>query len=664
MAELPRSPNVFHPTKPSAVGSRNSLAQEGRVNIEEYRRTIEEEADKVVKELQIKLPKEVLDKLDVMGGVKQKLYNYFNQNYQNMFNRYLTTTEDEMVKKVRNFVDKEELKTLARYTPKEIAQLLDQIGGADKFNTSEIEKSIVNIYGHLQGHVQRGLNDLENDTNALLRQKTDVGAFIRGENAYSIVKCSFKDDERKPKTVSNVKLSVNILDSELISPIFHYQVTVEYLIKDQISKTVLDLIDREIEAFKAQLVDEGKEELSDGEAMFEKMKRIPNYTDDEKEDEKSRRYTFLAKSLIDKIEGLRAEIDPKEFDPLNLRENLKAIVDIENIRNRGFNTAINSLTSILDTSKMGYQYIENLKNAREIMLREYEDVDPDQLPDERYVMRLKYYDQSQLLEERAAYDKQMEEFKKEIEHMWDVVEIVYQNSKSMWKVNDFDDIAKKAKNKIKRRIKAVTGDPLYEDMKKTWNEILHLKAAETDVEKLNRTYLYEKTLMKEMIKRAKGKVQRIFGFRNPRIRVLLDERIEFLKGEFEKFDYLINPYHIQPGLILDIDITSIKRKKFTLAGMSNVLNEFLHGVSKGFQDAAFASFRRRRSTVRADIEQSFALSPEEDVRAEVPEHVPYSATLVEEDRARRGASGSARVKGKADVTPKRKKTGLEDLREL
>jgi hypothetical protein len=522
----------------------------------------------------------------------------------------------------------------------------------------------VNIYGHLQGHVQRGLNDLENDTNALLRQKTDVGAFIRGENAYSIVKCSFKDDERKPKTVSNVKLSVNILDSELISPIFHYQVTVEYLIKDQISKTVLDLIDREIEAFKAQLVDEGKEELSDGEAMFEKMKRIPNYTDDEKEDEKSRRYTFMAKSLIDKIEGLRAEIDPKEFDPLNLRENLKAIVDIENIRNRGFNTAINSLTSILDTSKMGYQYIENLKNAREIMLREYEDVDPDQLPDERYVMRLKYYDQSQLLEERAAYDKQMEEFKKEIEHMWDVVQIVYQNSKSMWKVNDFDDIAKKAKNKIKRRIKAVTGDPLYEDMKKTWNEILHLKAAETDVEKLNRTYLYEKTLMKEMIKRAKGKVQRIFGFRNPRIRVLLDERIEFLKGEFEKFDYLINPYHIQPGLILDIDITSIKRKKFTLAGMSNVLNEFLHGVSKGFQDAAFASFRRRRSTVRADIEQSFALSPEEDIRAEVPEHVPYSATLVEEDRARRGTSGSARVKGKADVTPKRKKTGLEDLKEL
>ena len=664
--ELPRSPNVFHPTKPSAVGSRNSLAQEGRIQNEEFRRLIEEEADKVLKEIQVKLPKPVLDQLDVMGGIKQKLYNYFNQNYQNMFNRYITTTEDEMVKKIRNFVDKEEMKTLARYTPKEIAELLDQIGGADKFNTGEVEKSIVNIYGHLQGHVQRGLNDLENETNALLRQKSDVGAFIRGENAYSIVKCSFKDDEGKPKTVTNVKLSVNILDSELISPIFHYQVTVEYLIKDQISKTILDLIDREVEVLKAQLVDEGKEELSDGEAMFEKMKRVPNYTDDEKEEEKSRRYTFMAKSLIDKIEGLRAEIDPKEFDPLNIRENLKSVVDIENIRNRGFNTAINSLTSILDTSKMGYQYAENLKNAREVILREYEDTDPDQLPDERYVMRLKYYDWAQLLEERAAYDKQMEEFKKEIEHLWDVVEIVYQDNKSIWKVNDFDDIAKKAKNKIRRRIKAVSGDPLYEDMKKTWNEILHIKAGETDVEKLNRTYIYEKTLMKEMIRRTREKVQKIYGFQNPKIRVLLDERTDFLRREFEKFDYMINPYHIQPGLILDIDIASIKRKQFTLKGMSNVLNEFLHGVSKGFQDAAFASFRRRRSTIRQDIDQSFAatLPEEEDVRATVPEHVPYSASLVEEDRARRGGSAGSRVKGKADVTPRRKKSNLDDLKEL
>jgi hypothetical protein len=657
---FPRSPNIFHPTKPSAVGSRHSLAQEGRVQEEEFRRLIEEETEKVMKELTIKLPKEVLDELEIMGGIKQKLYNYFNQNYQNMFNRYLVTTEDELVKKIRNFVDKEELKTLARYTPKEIAEMLDQIGGADKFNTGEIEKSIVNMYGHLQGHIQRGLNDLENDTNSLLRQKTDVGAFIRGENAYSIVKCSFKDSADRPKTVSDVKLSVNILDSELISPIFQYQATVEYLIKDQISNTIMDLIDREIERFKDQLVDEGKPELSDGEVMFEKMKRTSNYTDDDQEDEKSRRYTFMAKSLMDKIEGLRAEIDQKEFDPLNIRETLKKIVDMENIRNRGFNTAINSLTSILDTSKMGYQYVENLKNAREIILREYEDTDPKNLPDERYSIRLKYYDQAQLLKEREAYDKQMEEFVKEITHLWDVTEIVYQNSKSFMRVNDFDDIAARAKNKIRRRIKAASGDPLYEDMKKTWNEITAIKAGETDVEKLNNTYIYEKTLLKKMLRRSHEKLQTIYGYQNPKTRVILDDRINFLEREFEEFDYIINPYHIQPGVILDIDITSIKRKKYTLNSMANVLNEFLHGVSKGFQDAAFASFRRRRSTLREDIDQSFA---EREPMAEQPSS--YSEELMGGPATAAAPPQGAGVKRKADVTPtKRKKSDMDELKEL
>jgi len=69
---------------------------------------------------------------------------------------------------------------------------------------------------------------------------------------------------------------------------------------------------------------------------------------------------------------------------------------------------------------------------------------------------------------------------------------------------------------------------------------------------------------------------------------------------------------------LDVDITSIKRKKVTLDAMANVLNEFLSGVSKGFSDAAFASFSRRRSTVREDINQSFssAASEEEHTVAE------------------------------------------------
>jgi hypothetical protein len=353
-------------------------------------------------------------------------------------------------------------------------------------------------------------------------------------------------------------------------------------------------------------VDEGREELSDGEILFEKMKRVEKFTSDEKDDPKSKRYSFFAKTLMDKIEGLRAELDPEEYDPVNIRENLKKIIDLENIRNRGFNTAINSITSILDTSKMGYQHVENLKNARELVLREYEDTDEKQVPDERYSIRLKYYDQAQLLEERKSYDVQAKSFEVEVQHLWDVLEMVYDDSKFMKGVVDFADLAKRMKGKIKRRIKARTGDPLYEDIEKSWDEITFVLPGETEVERMNRTYIPEKDKIKRRILLMRDKLQKIYSFRYPIQRRVMDDRLSYLEKLFLKFEYMINPYHIQPGLLIDVDITSIKRKKATLDGMANVLNEFLYGVSKGFQDAAFASFSRRRSTVRADIAQSFA----------------------------------------------------------
>jgi hypothetical protein len=492
------------------------------------------------------------------------------------------------------------------------------VGGADKFNTGEIEKSMINMYGHLQGHIQRGVNDLENLTNSILRQKTDTGAFIRGENAYSIVKCAFKDNLLKPKTVTDVKLSVNILDSELISPIFHYQVTVEYLIKELLSKYITETIDKDMEKLKDERIDQGLEELSDSEIIFSKMGRIERYTDDNAEDPKSRRYTLVAKNIMDRLTGLRAEIDPAEYDQLNIRENLKKIIDIENIRTRGFNTAINSITSILDTSKMGYQYIENFKNARELIVREYEDTDTDHLPDERYQVKMRYYDSAQLIEERKAYDVQMKSFENEVQHLWDVLLVIYESGKSFFRITDFDDLAKKQRGRIRKQIKARTGEPMYEDIAKVWDEITFIKTGETEVEKMNRTYIYEKNKVHQKIILMRNKMKSMYDYRYPVERRVMEDRLGILEKEFNKFDYMINPYHIQPGLLLDVDITSLKRKKVTLNGMANVLNEFLHGVSKGFQDAAFASFSRRRSTVRDDIAQSFADAGADDAVAAKP----------------------------------------------
>ncbi|HDP80288.1 MAG TPA: cytochrome C oxidase subunit II [Spirochaetes bacterium] len=646
ITQFPKSPNKVHPTEPSAVGSRNSIAQEGRDKVAEAQLIVDETAEKVINQVLTKLPEEVLVKLDIMGGLKEKLYNYVNQTYVNMANRYTVTMEDEFIKKMRDFVDKEEAKGLARYTPREMVELLDKIGGADKFNTGEIEKSMVNMYGHLQGHIQRGMNDLENETNAILRQKTDVGAFVRGENAYAIIKCIFKDNEMRPKYVNDVKLSINILDSELVSPIYHYQVTVESLLKDAIQKHIQDLIDRQIQVLKEEMVDQGKSELTGSEIMFEKVKRIDNFTDDEKEDEKSRRYTILAKKFLDKIEGLRAEIDVEEYDPLNIRENIKYIIDSENIRNRGYNTAINALTSILDTSKLGYQVCDNMKNARVCQIREYEELDRTILPDERYAIRLAYYDQNQLREEKKEFDRQMEAFTREILRSWDVVHAHYESKKRFRSLKDFDDLANRLMSKDWRRQKKEDeADP----NSVLWSEVGEMYQENSFVEKNNRTYENRILNLKSKIKWLKEMLQKMHGYQNPIERVILDERVSFLERRFNEFTYKINPHHIQPGLILDVDITTIKRKQYMLKGMANVLNEFLYGISKGFQDAAFATFKRRRSTVRTDIDQSFGSDEMRDDLFEA---------------AYKGME-EAGVKGSVDLSPRSKPRGkTSGLKEL
>lgn len=650
MSQFPKSPNKIHPTQPSAVGSRNSLVQEGRDKVEESKVMLDEATEKVMNHIENKLPQDVLAKLHVMGGLKEKLYNYINQSYVNMFNRYTVTMEDEFIKKVRDFVDKEEAKGLARYTPRELVELLDKVGGSDKFNTGEVEKSMVNMYGHLQGHIQRGMNDLENETNALLRQKTDVGAFVRGENAYAILKCMFKNNELRPKYVYDVKLSINILDSELISPIYHYQVTVESLLKDAIQKHIQEIIDRQIQLLQEELIDQGKNELSGSEIMFEKVKRIENFTDDDKEDDRSKRYTILAKKFLDKIEGLRAEIDLDELDPLNIRENIKWIIDNENIRNRGYNTAINALTSILDTSKMGYQVCDNMKNARICQIREYEEQDPHVLPDERYAIRMAYYDQNQLKEDKKEYDRQMDAFTFEINQLWEVAHAHYESKKRFRSLLDFEDLAKRL---MKTDWNRKRNDYQNDENSVMWNEVGELYNEHSFVEKNNRTYEDRTKNLKNKLNYLREMLQKMHGYQNPIERVILDERIGFLEKRFNEFTYKVNPHHIQPGIVLDIDVTTVKRKQYMLKGMANVLNEFLYGISQGFQDAAFAQFKRRRSTVRADIDQSFESN-------EIKEDIFTTAYKNLEN------SDMSEVKGSVDLSPKagKKAKGAAGLKEL
>ena len=614
MTEITHGPNIIHPETPSAVGSRNSLNRDNRDEYSEARLMIDEEVDKIINHIHSKLPPEVASRLEVMGGIKSKLHTYFHQGMQNMLNRYLVTVEDEMGKKVRDLVDLEEMRGLNRYTPRAISYLLNTVGGAEKFNTGEVEKSIINIFGHLHGHIQREMNDLETFTNSLLRRKTDVGAFVRGENAYAIVKCSFRDHYEKPTTVYEVKLSLNIMDSELISAIFPYQESMNTLIRNLVSKRISDAVEKELVRVNENLVDEGKAELTPEEKIFERVKALDNYVSDD-ENESSRRYTFLAKKFFDAIEGLQAEISSTDFDALGVRENVFKLFEDENVRNRGYNTAVNAITHVLDWSRMGYQLIENYKTSRHCHIREYEDTDMDRLPDERYQLNLTYYDARQIQEMREAYITQLAEFQRTIHELWEVVERIYVEHRDESAIEDWTTLSRRLLEEEPGRrswFARILGDGDGEDepeqetvREKAWNELTFV-APEENLSTAEHPTLEHRFLdLKARFPVMKERQQSTFAEATPEIREVVDARLEFLESEFNKFASLINPFHLQSGLLLDMDMVSIKRKSTTMMMMANVLNEFIYAVSSGFADSAFAEFSRRRSTQREDMEGEF-----------------------------------------------------------
>ena len=631
---ITHGPNIIHPELPSAVGSRNSLNRHNRDEYSEAQLLVDEEVDKILNHLHAKLPPEVTNRLEIMGGIKPKLHTYYNQSMQNMVNRYLTSVEDEMGKKVRDLIDQEELRGLNRYTPRAISYLLDRIAGSDKFNTGEVEKSIVNMFGHLQGHVQREMNDLETHTNSLLRRKTDVGAFVRGENAYSIVKCSFRDHPSKPGTVFQLKLALNILDAELVSRIYPYQTAAGNLLKDLMTSRVYQAIDEEIKKINYDLIDEGKQQYKPEEIIFERIRLLENYTSDE-ETEGSRRYSLIAKKFMDAVENIHAEIDSDQFDALGVRENVFKLIEDDNIRSRGWNTAINAITHILDWSRMSYQHIENYKGIRRCEIREYEVTDQKKLPDERYALQLVHYDQPQLKVLRDAYITQLSELERTIHEVWDVAEEIYQENRTQTGRDDWDSFSSKVlggKVQEKRKTwfagetepeapvvheegaEAAEGEEGEEAPKvavapevqvRQWNEIIFIPPEEGMSIKEHPTAEYRIRDLKERFSLMRDKMGIVFEEKNPLLRQLVEDRIVFLEAEFNRFSALVNPYHIQPGILLDVDIVSIKRKSSTMMSMANVLNEFLYQISGGFHDSAFAEFSRRRSTERADMDGEF-----------------------------------------------------------
>jgi hypothetical protein len=72
-----------------------------------------------------------------------------------------------------------------------------------------------------------------------------------------------------------------------------------------------------------------------------------------------------------------------------------------------------------------------------------------------------------------------------IQELYDVVEQIYLDRRSRFNVSDFEDLSRRMQRKIVRRKEEsafdASGDPIVEELRRTWNEIVKLKADLTDV---------------------------------------------------------------------------------------------------------------------------------------------------------------------------------------
>ena len=599
---LLKGPNYVHPERSSAVGSRNSLNRDNRDEYIEAKLVIDEEIDKVLNHVSAKLPPEVLEKIHVGGTVKELLHNYYNQSYQNMYNRYLTSAEDEMGKKFRDLIDKDEAQNLNKYTPRDFAYLLDTVGDDGMFNTDSVENSVVNIYGHLQGHVQKGAIDLEDKTRKLLSGKSGVGGFLRGDFGGSIVKCFFGNNELKPDAVTDVQLILNVSENEILNPIYHYQAASETIIKDIISEHVIKTINSEVDKLNEELEKSGKEKLNQSAKVFEKMKKLEDEVGFAETSSDSPVHAHMAKKFLEAVKGIGPELNLIDYDPLDVRENVVRLIGDENIRDRGYNDALNKLVGLLDISLLGYQHIENFKNCRKTIIREYEDVTESLLPDEHYSITLSYLDDLQLRELRGTYCQQIEDFAYEAEKLKKVFEKIHSNQKEERGFKDFEDVAGeilKEMGDLKPKTKLKMELPRAE----FWDEVTFIQPQSTDLEKLNETFLGQRKHLQETYRILKERIAELYDVDNPPERVILEQRLGFLEENTTKFCRTFNPFQVHPGLFVEVTLSSINRRDQTLSRMGNVMTQFLTEVVTKIPDFAFEEYHQNRASLDKQEDQ-------------------------------------------------------------
>jgi len=486
---------------------------------------LNEETVRVINHLNAKLSKDFLVKIgakhiDSKGGLKDKLFGIIGSNYRELLNGFLSTAEEDIYKYFRENEYKEII------VMDEITGLLESIGKAGKFDISPEGK---------QTGEQVYTENLETHTNGRL---SSGGGEFTGSGG-SVVKCVFRDNTKKPKTVTDLNLIINIFDSCLVDPIFYYRAVTEYFIRELVCRRIIKIIDNEI--------------------------------DDD----------FPAENFWELISGDKT--NPADISQSNVHDYIRNNPNINMIRSNGFNEALNSLTAILHEYKIDYQFIEKMNAGQEVLIREYEDTDESGLPDEKYGMRIRYLDNVKLLNERQAHDTQFMNIMTKVRHLWDLQEVIYQDSKSIFRVNDFEDLAKRNKIRIRSLYnKDKSIDVLYDSIIKTWDDGNIFSHADNCNPGCN--CCQEKTHARLKLAQIQERINNLGDFMNPAEKSIMEERLASLENEFRQFEETISPYQYRPGFIIDIDITTIKSRKSTLIPLANAMNKFVYSVIKIFRE--------------------------------------------------------------------------------
>jgi hypothetical protein len=82
------------------------------------------------------------------------------------------------------------------------------------------------------------------------------------------------------------------------------------------------------------------------------------------------------------------------------------------------------------------------------------------------------------------------------------------------------------------------------------------------------------------------RIKNMYEFLYPVERRIMEDRLAWLEKESSRLDFMINPHHLRPGLLIDVEITSIKRRKTTLNALAYTLGEFLRVVYGCFREGA------------------------------------------------------------------------------